>query len=67
MNFENGDRCLFTTRDSALVKYNKTTVIIIRPLDENECDIEDVGYMYLVKFFDGTEDAVFEDELQIWY
>ena len=54
---------IFNTTDSELKKYNGTEVEIIRPLTEKECDIADVGNMYKVRFFDGYERDVFEDEL----
>lgn len=54
---------IFNTIDSELIKYDGTEVEIIRPLTEEECDIEDVGNMYKVRFFDGYEFDVFEDEL----
>ena len=54
---------IFNTTDSELKKYNGTEVEIIRPLTEKECDIEDVGNMYKVRFYDGYERDAFEDEL----
>jgi hypothetical protein len=53
----------FNTTDSELKKYNGTEVEVIRTLTEKECDIEDVGNMYKVKFYDGYERDAFEDEL----
>ena len=53
----------FFTNDIELKKYNNTIVEVIRPLTEKECDITDVGNMYKVRFFDGYERDVFEDEL----
>ena len=53
----------FFTNDTELKKYNNTNVEVIRPLTSKECDIEDVGNMYKVRFFDGYERDVFEDEL----
>lgn len=63
MKIENGKKYVFNTTDTELKKYNGTKVNIIRALTENECDIEDVGNMYKVKFKDGIERDVFEDEL----
>lgn len=63
MNFQSGEKCIFNTSFLRLKKYNKTEVEIIRPLDDSEYDIKDAGYMYMVKFYDGLEEAVFEDEL----
>lgn len=54
---------IFNTTDSELKKYNGTEVEVIRPLMEKECDIEDVGNMYKVRFYDGYERDAFEDEL----
>lgn len=56
---------IFNTTDSELKKYNGTEVEIIRPLTEKECDIEDVGKMYKVRFCDGYERDAFEDELSL--
>lgn len=54
---------IFNTTDTEFKKYNGTEVEIIRPLTEDEADIFDVGKMYKVRFFDGYEQDVFEDEL----
>lgn len=56
-------KAFFITTDSELVKYNGTEVEIIRPLTDKECDINDVGNMYKVRFYDGYERDVFEDEI----
>lgn len=53
----------FHSTDSELSKYNGTEIEIIRPLTNEECDIEDVGVMYKVRFYDGYIRDVFEDEL----
>ena len=60
---ENGKKYTFNTIDTELSKYNGTDVEVIRPLTETECDIEDVGNMYKVRFADGYERDAFEDEL----
>lgn len=65
MKIENGKKYLFNTTDTELKKYNGTDVEIIRPLTEKEADIEDVGNMYKVKFYDGYERDTFEDELSL--
>ena len=57
------NRCIFNTTDTELVKYNGTEVEVIRPLTNKECDIEDVGNMYKIRFYDGYERDAFEDEL----
>ena len=61
---ENGKKYTFNTTDTELLKYNGTDVEVIRPLTETECDIEDVGNMYKVRFSDGYEKDAFEDELE---
>lgn len=53
----------FNTVDSELTKYSGTEVEVIRPLTDKECDIEEVGRMYRVRFYDGYERDAFEDEL----
>ena len=63
MKIENEKNYKFNTTDTELLKYNGTKVSVIRALTENECDIKDVGNMYKVKFKDGIERDVFEDEL----
>ena len=65
MKIKNGKKYLFNTTDTELKKYNGTDVEIIRPLTEKEADIEDVGNMYKVKFYDGYERDTFEDELSL--
>lgn len=57
------EKYIFNTTDTELKQYNGTKVEIIRPLTEDEADIFDVGNMYKVKFYDGYERDVFEDEL----
>lgn len=56
-------KAIFNTKDSELTQYNGSVVEIIRPLTSDECDIEDVGNMYKVRFSDGYERDAFEDEL----
>lgn len=65
MKIENEKNYKFNTTDTELLKYNGTKVSVIRALTENECDIEGVGNMYKVKFEDGYERDVFEDELSL--
>ena len=65
MKIENGKDYIFNTTQSDLVRYNGTKVNIIRPLREDEFDIEDVGMMYRAKFIDGRYWDVFEDELSL--
>lgn len=54
---------VFRTNDTDLAKYNQTKVTVLRKLTKDECDIEDVGNMYKVRFEDGYERDVFADEL----
>lgn len=57
------EKAVFNTTDSELTQYNGTVVEVIRPLTQDECDIEDVGKMYKVKFHDGYIRDAFQDEL----
>lgn len=50
--------------DSELNSRNGQKVTIIRKLTSDECDIEDVGNMYHIRFNDGYETDAFEDELK---
>lgn len=54
---------IFYTYDRLLERYNGTEVEVIRPLTSEECDIEDVGNMFVVRFYDGYESDIFADEL----
>lgn len=58
-----GSTAVFMTTQSDLIYLNGKEVRIIRELDETECDIDDVGYMYEVKLYDGTTKQAFADEL----
>ncbi len=49
--------------DSTLNCRSKSEVKVLRELTEDECDIEDVGKMYHIRFADGFETDAFEDEL----
>ena len=49
--------------DSELTKYDNCPCEIQRELTKEEADIDDVGKMYHVRFMDGYETDVFEDEL----
>lgn len=40
-----------------------STCVVVRPLTEDEVDIDDVGRMYRVRFSDGYETDAFADEL----
>lgn len=61
---ENGKKYTFNTTDKELLKYNGTDVEVVRLLTETECNIEDFGNMYKVRFADGYERDAFEDELE---
>lgn len=65
MKIENGKKYIFNTTESGLKKYNETEVKIIRPLTGKEADIEEIGNMYKVKYYDGFIGDVFEDELSL--
>ncbi len=54
---------IFKTTQSDLVKHNGLKFEIIRPLTEDEADINDVGNMYKIKLENGIEIDAFEDEL----
>ena len=63
--FENGYKFIYDSHgaDSELNERTGNTATIIRPLTEDEADISDVGNMYKVRFEDGFETDVFEDEI----
>ena len=63
IEIKEGCEYTFETTDSELERYNGTKVKVIRPLTEDEADIEDVGNMYKCEFNDGLDYEVFEDEL----
>lgn len=62
--FKENDIVVFRSTDSG--KYYKIpqNAQILRMLSADECDIDDVGYMYEIQFEDGTKHHAFEDELQ---
>jgi len=55
---------VFYTTQSDLMQYNGTVVKVLWPLPESEYDREDVGPMYRIRLFDGSEIDAFDDELQ---
>ena len=61
--FKIGSTAIFTTTQSDLEQYDCQTVTIQRILSEDECDIDEVGYMYEVMTFNGNKFQAFEDEL----
>ena len=60
--FKVGQSALFKTTQSDLLQYNDREVIVKRVLTEDECDIDEVGFMYEVTTNGETLQA-FEDEL----
>ena len=60
--FKVGQTVLFKTTQSDLVQYNGCKVIINRLLTDDECDIDEVGYMYEVTA-DSEVFQVYQDEL----
>ena len=65
MDIKIGGSYVFDTHgdDFQLNIYSGETVEVIRPLVEDECDIEDVGMMYKVRLPNGDIIDAFEDEL----
>lgn len=63
MKIENGKKYILNTTNSELTIYNGTEVEVIRSLTDDEAHIFDVRNMYKVRFNDGMEKDVFEDEL----
>lgn len=58
-------KAIFDTHgaDSQLNCRSESEVEVIRELTKDECDIDEVGKMYHIKFADGFETDAFEDEL----
>jgi hypothetical protein len=56
---------IFKTTQSDLLRLNGSKCKIIRKLTKRECDIEEVGIMYKIKFEDGETIDCFEDELRL--
>ena len=61
--FTKGMVVTFNTTQSNLLQYNNQDVTIQRLLSEEECDIDEVGYMYEVMNFNGNKFQAFQDEL----
>ena len=63
--FHEGEVVRFNTHgaDSEWNDRSGSRCVVVRPLTEDEADIADVGPMYAVKFPDGIEIGVFEDEI----
>ena len=53
----------FRTIFSALRHRDGSPVQVLRPLTDDEADLEETGPMYLVQFSDGQTACVFADEL----
>lgn len=60
--FKVGQTALFQTTQSDLLQHNNREVVIRRLLTEDECDIDEVGYMYEVSYYDAIFQA-YQDEL----
>lgn len=60
--FKVGQSALFKTTQSDLVQYNNCEVIIKRLPTEDECDIDEVGFMYEVET-NGEIFQAYQDEL----
>ena len=60
--FNVGQTALFKTTQSDLVQYDNREVIVRRLLTDDECDIDEVGYMYEVAYYDAIFQA-YQDEL----
>lgn len=65
--FKKNDKIIFDThgQDSELNCRSGQKATVLRPLTDEEADIEDVGNMYKIKFEDGYERDAFEDELKL--
>ena len=61
--FKVGSAATFTTTQSDLIQYDGQGVTIQRILSEDECDIDEVGFMYEVMNFNGNKFQAFEEEL----
>lgn len=61
-----GQCCTFNTHggDSTWNERSGQKCLILRQLTEAECDIEDVGPMWKIRFSDGVETDAFDDELE---
>lgn len=60
--FKVGQSALFKTTQSDLVQHNDREVIVKRLLTEDECDIDEVGFMYEVET-NGETFQAYQDEL----
>ncbi len=60
--FKVGQSALFKTTQSDLIQHNNCEVIVKRLLTEDECDIDEVGFIYEVET-NGEIFQAFQDEL----
>ena len=60
--FKAGQKARFNTKQYDLMQYNGCEVLVKRLLTEDECDIDDVGFMYEVETNGETFEA-YQDEL----
>lgn len=63
---EAGETYVFDTHggDSTWNERSGQRCVAVRPLTRQECDIDDVGPMWRVRFEDGIETDAFQDELK---
>lgn len=53
----------YSASDPDIKPYDGQQATVVRPLDDTEADLHETGAMYRVRFPDGFEYDVFEDEL----
>lgn len=61
-----GESYIFDTHggDSTWNNRSGQKCVAVRPLTPQECDIDDVGPMWRIRFEDGIETDAFQDELK---
>lgn len=64
--FKIGEEIIFNTygQDIKLKELSGEKAVILKELTEDECDIEEVGRMYRIRFSENFEVDAFEDELE---
>lgn len=63
--FKPEQKVIFRSTDSGPEYQKPYDAVVNRLLTSDECDIQDVGYMYEIQFSDGTTKHAFEDELSV--
>jgi len=65
VTFQAGQQVMFTSTDSDAKRNGKVNVEveIVRPLTDQEADLDEVGKMYKIRFADGHIEDAFVDEL----